>query len=158
MPGRRGGRTRRAVKAAEREIACEACGWVAVTDKHRGKALLAEHRKVCPNAADGASRPLPAAATPLRARDQRLAGEQPLEAAHAPVVLAVLGEQRRHAAHARGLGLRADLLQLRAALGRVGGRDRAVRVEPGALGRAGDLARRWRCPRPRRRTPRRARA
>ena len=42
-------RNRRAVKAAEREIACEACGWVAVTEKHRGPALLAEHRKVCPN-------------------------------------------------------------------------------------------------------------
>ena len=51
-PAGEAARTRRAVKAAEREIACDACGWVAVTDKHRGKALLAEHRKVCPNAAD----------------------------------------------------------------------------------------------------------
>ena len=42
-------RTRRAVKAAEREIACEACGWVAIADKYRGPALLAEHQKVCPN-------------------------------------------------------------------------------------------------------------
>jgi hypothetical protein len=40
------------VKAAEREIVCEDCGWVAVTEKYRGPALLAEHRKVCPNNAD----------------------------------------------------------------------------------------------------------
>jgi hypothetical protein len=40
------------MKAAEREIACEACGWLAVTEKHRRRALLAEHRKVCPNRAD----------------------------------------------------------------------------------------------------------
>jgi uncharacterized membrane protein YphA (DoxX/SURF4 family) len=31
---------------------CEACGWVAVTEKYRGPALLAEHRKVCPNKAE----------------------------------------------------------------------------------------------------------
>ena len=48
-PAGEAARTRRAVKAAEREIACEACGWMAVTEKHRGPALLAEHRKVCPN-------------------------------------------------------------------------------------------------------------
>ena len=48
-PAGEAARTRRAVKAAEREVACEACGWVAVTEKHRGPALLAEHRKVCPN-------------------------------------------------------------------------------------------------------------
>ena len=53
-PAGEAARTRRAVKAAEREIACTACGWVAVTDKHRGKALLAEHLKVCPNKDDGA--------------------------------------------------------------------------------------------------------
>jgi len=32
-------------------LACEACGWIAVTDKYRGPALLAEHQKVCPNKA-----------------------------------------------------------------------------------------------------------
>ena len=53
-PAGEAARTRRAVKAAEREVSCEACGWIAVTEKHRGKALLAEHRKVCPNAADTA--------------------------------------------------------------------------------------------------------
>jgi hypothetical protein len=51
-PAGEAARTRRAAKAAEREVACEACGWVAVTEKHRGPALLAEHRKVCPNAAE----------------------------------------------------------------------------------------------------------
>jgi hypothetical protein len=45
-------RARRSVKAAEREIACEACGWVAVTEKYRRRALLAEHQEVCPNRAD----------------------------------------------------------------------------------------------------------
>jgi len=29
----------------------QALAWVAVTEKHRGPALLAEHRKVCPNKA-----------------------------------------------------------------------------------------------------------
>jgi len=51
-PAGEAARTRRAMKAAEREVACEACGWVAVTDKHRGRALLAEHRRVCPNKTD----------------------------------------------------------------------------------------------------------
>ena len=51
-PAGEAARTRRTLKAAEREIACEACGWVAVTEKHRGPALLAEHRKVCPNQAE----------------------------------------------------------------------------------------------------------
>jgi hypothetical protein len=51
-PAGEAARKRRAVKAAEREIACEACGWIAVADKHRGPALLAEHLKVCPNKAD----------------------------------------------------------------------------------------------------------
>ena len=51
-PAGEAARTRRAVKAAEREIACDACGWVAVTDKYRGPALLAEHQKVCPNKAE----------------------------------------------------------------------------------------------------------
>jgi hypothetical protein len=53
-PAGEAARTRRALKAAEREVSCEACGWVAVTEKHRGAALLAEHRQVCPNSADGA--------------------------------------------------------------------------------------------------------
>ena len=48
--------------------------------------------------------------------------------------------ERRDAAHAGRLGLAADLAELREALRRVRGRDRAVRVEPGPLGRAGDLA------------------
>ena len=43
------------MKAAEREVACEACGWVAVTEKYRGAALLAEHKKVCPNKPDADS-------------------------------------------------------------------------------------------------------
>jgi hypothetical protein len=51
-PAGEAARTRRALKAAEREVACEACGWVAVTEKHRGPALLAEHRQVCPNNAE----------------------------------------------------------------------------------------------------------
>jgi hypothetical protein len=51
-PAGEAARTRRTVKAAEREIACEACGWLAVTEKYRGPALLAEHRKVCPNKAE----------------------------------------------------------------------------------------------------------
>src|SRR5262245_39530205 len=51
-PAGEAARARRALKAAEREVACEACGWVAVTDRHRGPALLAEHRQVCPNRAD----------------------------------------------------------------------------------------------------------
>src|SRR5437870_543686 len=41
-PAGEAARVRRAVKAAEREIACEACGWVAVTEKYRGPGLLAE--------------------------------------------------------------------------------------------------------------------
>ena len=53
-PAGEAARTRRAVKAAEREIACEACGWVAVTDKYRGPALLAEHQRIGPNKADAA--------------------------------------------------------------------------------------------------------
>ena len=53
-PAGEAARTRRAIRAAEREIVCEACGWVAVTDKHRHAALLAEHRAVCPNAAESA--------------------------------------------------------------------------------------------------------
>ena len=51
-PAGEAARTRRTVREAERAIACEACGWLAVTDKHRGPALLAEHRKVCPNRAE----------------------------------------------------------------------------------------------------------
>ena len=51
-PAGEAARTRRAVKAAEREVACEACGWVAVTEKYRGPALLAEHLQVCPNKPD----------------------------------------------------------------------------------------------------------
>jgi hypothetical protein len=51
-PAGEAARTRRAVKAAEREVACDACGWVAVTEKYRGPALLAEHQQVCPNKAD----------------------------------------------------------------------------------------------------------
>ena len=47
-PAGEAARERRDVKAAEREVACEACGWIAVADKHRGPALLAEHKKVCP--------------------------------------------------------------------------------------------------------------
>ena len=47
-PAGEAARSRRAVKEAERQVACEACGWIAVTDKHRGKALLEEHLKVCP--------------------------------------------------------------------------------------------------------------
>ena len=50
-PAGEAARARRAVKAAEREVSCEACGWIAVTEKHRGPALLAEHLKVCPNQA-----------------------------------------------------------------------------------------------------------
>jgi hypothetical protein len=51
-PAGEAARVRRDVKAAEREVACDACGWIAVSDKHRGPALLAEHKKVCPNAAE----------------------------------------------------------------------------------------------------------
>jgi hypothetical protein len=47
-PAGEAARNRRAQKAADREVACEACGWVAVTDKHRRAALLAEHKEVCP--------------------------------------------------------------------------------------------------------------
>jgi hypothetical protein len=36
------------VKAAEREVVCEACGWIAITDKHRRAAVLAEHLEGCP--------------------------------------------------------------------------------------------------------------
>lgn len=53
-PAGEAARTRKAVKAAEREISCEDCGWIAVTDKWRGKAVLAEHKQVCPNAAEAA--------------------------------------------------------------------------------------------------------
>ena len=41
-------RQRRDVKAAEREVVCEACGWIAITDKHRRAAVLAEHLEGCP--------------------------------------------------------------------------------------------------------------
>ena len=51
-PAGEAARARRVLKAAEREIACEACGWVAVTEKYRGPALLAEHQNDCPNRAD----------------------------------------------------------------------------------------------------------
>jgi hypothetical protein len=47
------------------------------------------------------------------------------------VVLDAIGQQRGHAAYACGLGLAADLLDLRNAPRRVGSRDRAVWVEPG---------------------------
>jgi hypothetical protein len=50
-PAGEAARTRKAQKAADREVVCEACGWVAVTDKHKRSALLAEHLEVCPNAA-----------------------------------------------------------------------------------------------------------
>jgi hypothetical protein len=51
-PAGEAARARRVLKAAEREFACEACGWVAVTEKYRGRALLAEHRDVCPSRPD----------------------------------------------------------------------------------------------------------
>lgn len=51
-PAGEAARRRRAQRAAEREVSCEACGWIAVTDKHRGPGLLAEHRKVCPKSAE----------------------------------------------------------------------------------------------------------
>jgi hypothetical protein len=51
-PAGEAARIRRVVKAAEREIACEACGWVAVTEKHRRAAVLAEHQEACPNRSD----------------------------------------------------------------------------------------------------------
>jgi hypothetical protein len=54
-PAGEAARARRKQKEADREVACEACGWVAVTEKHRRAALLAEHQKVCPNAAEAAS-------------------------------------------------------------------------------------------------------
>jgi hypothetical protein len=57
-PAGEAARARRVLKAAEREVACEACGWVAVTEKHRRSALLAEHRSVCPNGA-GVVQPTP---------------------------------------------------------------------------------------------------
>ena len=53
-PAGEAARTRRAVKAAERESPAKRAAGSRVTEKRRGPALLAEHRKVCPNAADGA--------------------------------------------------------------------------------------------------------
>src|SRR4051812_6602288 len=54
-PAGEAARKRKAVKEAERHIACEACGWIAVTEKWRGKAGLADHKKVAPNPADAAT-------------------------------------------------------------------------------------------------------
>jgi hypothetical protein len=54
-------------------------------------------------------------------------------------VLGAIGQQRGHAAYACGLGLAADLLELRTAPRRVGGRDRAVGVEPSPFCCARDL-------------------
>jgi hypothetical protein len=51
-PAGEAARARRLLKAAEREFVCEACGWIANTEKYRGPALLAEHRDVCPNRDD----------------------------------------------------------------------------------------------------------
>jgi MFS transporter, FSR family, fosmidomycin resistance protein len=45
----------------------------------------------------------------LPAGDERSAGQQPVEAAHAPVGLAVVREQGRHSAHSGRLGLATDL-------------------------------------------------
>src|SRR5262245_24456898 len=55
--------------------------------------------------------------------DELLAGEEALEAAHAPVRVAVLGEQSRDAADAGGLRLAADLADPLEALRRISGRD-----------------------------------
>jgi len=51
-PAGRAARERRAVKFAEEhfETVCDACGWIAVTEKYRSAGLLAEHRAVCPAA------------------------------------------------------------------------------------------------------------
>src|SRR5438093_13588926 len=74
------------------------------------------------------------------ARDERLAREQPLEAAHAPVRPAVVREQRRHAAHARSLRVPADRTDSLEALRRVGGGNGAIRIELDAVGGARELA------------------
>jgi hypothetical protein len=49
-PAGRAARKRRAARFAEEhfETVCEACGWIAVTEKYRSVGLLAEHRAVCP--------------------------------------------------------------------------------------------------------------
>src|SRR5262249_17349474 len=70
---------------------------------------------------------------------ERLAREQAGEAAHAPVVLAVGGEQGGDAADRRRLGFGPDPGDPLVPLRRVGGRDRPVRGEAGAGGGAGDL-------------------
>ena len=93
-----------------------------------------------------------------RAGNERLAGEQALDAAHAPVARRRSASTAGTPPHTRRLGPPPDRLEARAELGRVRGPD-------GFLGRPARPARPparparpWRCPRPRRRTPRRGRA
>jgi hypothetical protein len=53
-PAGRAARARREERFREEhwETACEACGWIVVTEKYRSAQLLAEHREVCPARAD----------------------------------------------------------------------------------------------------------
>ena len=53
--------------------------------------------------------------------------------------LAVRGQERGHAADAGCLRLAAYVRKLADPIGRVGGGDRPVRIEPGAIGRTADL-------------------
>src|SRR5689334_16590856 len=75
-----------------------------------------------------------------RSRDERFARQQALEAAHSPVGLAALREERRDAADAGRLRLAPDRADLLEALRRVRGRDRRVGIEGDPGGRAGELA------------------
>jgi hypothetical protein len=49
-PAGRAARARREQRFAEEhwETVCPECGWVAVTEKYRSAALLAEHQQACP--------------------------------------------------------------------------------------------------------------
>ena len=83
--------------------------------------------------------PTPRPVSARRAGHEWLAREETLDAAHAPVRAAVLGEQRRDAGHAGRLRLAADRAQPLESGVVVGGRDRGDGVKPGDPGRARDL-------------------